>query len=437
MSALRIAVRGIGLLGPGLPSWAGAQAVLRGDEAHVATARRAAAAGAAAGGRAPPRRADHPPGDGGRRRGRRAGRRRPVAARRRCSRPRAAKASTATCCARRSPAPTASCRRHASPTRSTTRLPATGTSPSPAARRRPASAPSTAASRRGLVEAATQVVTTGAPVLLVVCDVPYPEPLHTLRPLACAMGVALLLAPADAADAIADLAHRAASTPSAPASSPGARARASTRSHAGAGRRRPAAAGTPGARQRQRRPRDRLAAGREAARGARPAREGGLSAARLRLHPFPLHPPSPCNLRHSPARHRRPHPAQRRDVPARRAGALGPRRDRLPCHQPPRRRQSAAQCQRPAGADARSSTRRRRWRCTARWSARKPAAPPTPGYLASARGVRLHRLRLDDLAGDLRIEATRGAGDAQPDPLRVRRAATPASPSPTGARRSC
>ena len=40
-------------------------------------------------------------------------------------------------------------------------------------------------------------------------------------------------------------------------------------------------------------------------------------------------------------------------------------------------------------------------------------APATPGYLASARGVQLHRLRLDDLAGALRIEATRQAGDAQ------------------------
>ena len=35
----------------------------------------------------------------------------------------------------------------------------------------------------------------------------------------------------------------------------------------------------------------------------------------------------------------------------------------------------------------------------------------SPGYLASARGVKLHRLRLDDLAGDLQIEATRQAGD--------------------------
>jgi predicted hotdog family 3-hydroxylacyl-ACP dehydratase len=40
-------------------------------------------------------------------------------------------------------------------------------------------------------------------------------------------------------------------------------------------------------------------------------------------------------------------------------------------------------------------------------------APATPGYLASARGVQLHRLRLDDLAGELRIEARRQAGDAQ------------------------
>jgi predicted hotdog family 3-hydroxylacyl-ACP dehydratase len=46
-------------------------------------------------------------------------------------------------------------------------------------------------------------------------------------------------------------------------------------------------------------------------------------------------------------------------------------------------------------------------------------APATPGYLASARGVQLQVLRLDDLpmpteqADELRIEATRQAGDAQ------------------------
>lgn len=45
-------------------------------------------------------------------------------------------------------------------------------------------------------------------------------------------------------------------------------------------------------------------------------------------------------------------------------------------------------------------------------------APATPGYLASARGVTLHVLRLDDLPpgaspDELRIEATRQAGDAR------------------------
>lgn len=39
--------------------------------------------------------------------------------------------------------------------------------------------------------------------------------------------------------------------------------------------------------------------------------------------------------------------------------------------------------------------------------------PATPGYLASARAVTLHRLRLDDLPGALRIAAQRGAGDAR------------------------
>jgi hypothetical protein len=50
----------------------------------------------------------------------------------------------------------------------------------------------------GLLEAATQVLTLGAPVLLVACDVPYPEPLHRLRPLSHPVGMALVLAPASA-----------------------------------------------------------------------------------------------------------------------------------------------------------------------------------------------------------------------------------------------
>ena len=51
----------------------------------------------------------------------------------------------------------------------------------------------------GLIEAATQVHANGAPVLLVACDVPYPEPLNTLRPIPHPMGVALVLGPADSA----------------------------------------------------------------------------------------------------------------------------------------------------------------------------------------------------------------------------------------------
>lgn len=47
----------------------------------------------------------------------------------------------------------------------------------------------------GLLEAAVQVHSTQAPVLLVACDVPYPQPLHALRPVDDVMAVALVLAP--------------------------------------------------------------------------------------------------------------------------------------------------------------------------------------------------------------------------------------------------
>ena len=50
----------------------------------------------------------------------------------------------------------------------------------------------------GLLEAAVQCASTQAPVLLVACDVPYPEPLHAVRPVADVFAVALLLAPATA-----------------------------------------------------------------------------------------------------------------------------------------------------------------------------------------------------------------------------------------------
>lgn len=48
----------------------------------------------------------------------------------------------------------------------------------------------------GLLEAMTQVAATGAPVLLVAADVPYPAPLAAKRPTRDAVGVALVLAPA-------------------------------------------------------------------------------------------------------------------------------------------------------------------------------------------------------------------------------------------------
>jgi len=47
----------------------------------------------------------------------------------------------------------------------------------------------------GLLEAAALCATRQAPVLLVVCDVPYPAPLHAKRPLSDVFGVALVLGP--------------------------------------------------------------------------------------------------------------------------------------------------------------------------------------------------------------------------------------------------
>jgi Beta-ketoacyl synthase, N-terminal domain len=47
----------------------------------------------------------------------------------------------------------------------------------------------------GLLEAAVQCHCTQAPVLLVACDVPYPEPLHAVRPVADVFAVAVVLSP--------------------------------------------------------------------------------------------------------------------------------------------------------------------------------------------------------------------------------------------------
>jgi hypothetical protein len=57
----------------------------------------------------------------------------------------------------------------------------------------------------GLLEAAVQVHSTNAAVLLVACDVPYPQPLHALRPVDDVMAVALVLAPASSNGRLLDI----------------------------------------------------------------------------------------------------------------------------------------------------------------------------------------------------------------------------------------
>jgi hypothetical protein len=58
----------------------------------------------------------------------------------------------------------------------------------------------------GLIEAATSVHASRAPILLVASDSPYPEPLHATRPLPDHFGAALLLAPERNARTLAELA---------------------------------------------------------------------------------------------------------------------------------------------------------------------------------------------------------------------------------------
>ncbi|MBC7996212.1 MAG: beta-ketoacyl synthase chain length factor [Rhizobacter sp.] len=73
----------------------------------------------------------------------------------------------------------------------------------------------------GLIEAASNVCLSKEPVLLVASDSPYPEPLHSARPLPDHFGVALLLTPAATERSLAVLNIQLAS------SQPGARALAS------------------------------------------------------------------------------------------------------------------------------------------------------------------------------------------------------------------
>ena len=53
-----------------------------------------------------------------------------------------------------------------------------------------------------------------------------------------------------------------------------------------------------------------------------------------------------------------------------------------------------------------SNTRRRLWPCTVPCWRHPTAADARVGYLVSVRGTQLHVPRLDDIAADLRVEAT-------------------------------
>lgn len=55
----------------------------------------------------------------------------------------------------------------------------------------------------GLLEALTQVAVDARPTLLIAYDAPYPEPLHAKRPLPAAFGLALTLAPQQSAQSLA------------------------------------------------------------------------------------------------------------------------------------------------------------------------------------------------------------------------------------------
>ena len=183
MTTLTVCIQGIGLLGPGLASWASARDVLRGVQAHTS---------------APtvlPPPARLPPAER-----RRAGAAVKLAL---------AIADEAVSQAQLDPATLATPAPMVSPTRFTNSVhnaPAGCWHIAVASR---ASSTSLCAFdgsfSAGLIEAATSVQLTGLPVLLVASDSPYPAPLHALRPLPDHFGAALVLAPEPNAVTIAEL----------------------------------------------------------------------------------------------------------------------------------------------------------------------------------------------------------------------------------------
>ncbi|CAD5372053.1 3-oxoacyl-(acyl-carrier-protein) synthase [Rubrivivax sp. A210] len=196
MTTLRVAITGIGLLGPGLASWTGGSALLRDPSAW-----QAAPTVVPPPGRLPPTE---------RRRAGTVVKASLVVADEAVAMAGADAASLATvfCSSTGDPAnchllceALAAPERLVSPTRFTNSVhnaPAGYWHIACASR-----APSTslaafdASFAAGLLEAVVQCLASGAPVLLVACDLPYPEPLHRLRPVADAFALALVVAPAD------------------------------------------------------------------------------------------------------------------------------------------------------------------------------------------------------------------------------------------------
>ena len=252
----------------------------------------------------------------------------------------------------------------------------------------------------GLLEAAVQCVSGGEPVLLVASDIAYPEPLHALRPTSDALGLALLLAPADGStststapiltlrtrqatrgDSLSTCGH-AGLGPTVPRGASGARlaAVAGLGAH-GAGA--VAAGGFPGA----------APAGEPGCWGAWVMKSQAADALLVHHEIAALipHAGAMCLLDHvwswsddeivcTATDHRHPdHPLRSR------SGLLAS------CLV-----EYAAQAMALHGA--------------LRQTAAGQLAGPRPGFLASARGVQLKLWRLDEVAGPLRIQAWRQAG---------------------------
>lgn len=206
-NGMQVWVQGVGLLGPGLGSWASAQAVLRGAQAHLSAPTQL------------PAPARLPPAER-----RRAGGAVKLAMAVADEAVAAAQVDPATlatvftsssgecanchalCEALAMPAPVVS------PTRFTNSVHNASSGAWHIAVGSRASSTSLCAFDgsfgAGLIEAAASVCLDGQPVLLVASDSPYPEPLHGARPLPDHFGMALLLAPARTAQSLALLTVR-------------------------------------------------------------------------------------------------------------------------------------------------------------------------------------------------------------------------------------